>query len=206
MTYSRCLMNIVLGASLLGSSVVQAYGEHSDPALQRLTQAFAEAGKDRSKLDAAFSVAEQTVKALPGNPIALVYKGSLAAQRAGAAFMPWNKLGYLREGMDLMDQALDMAVRPGTEPDTLLEVRMVRALTNARIPSAFGRAAMARDDFTKILASAGFRDMKAQDQASVHAWLAVYAHRDKQAEKAKAQLETARALDPATADAVWAGR
>jgi len=200
-------MNIVVaGACLLGFSVLQAGDAHSDPALQHLAQAFAEAGKDRSKLDAAFSVAEQTLKALPDNPVALVYKGSLSAQRAGAAFLPWKKLGYLREGMDLMDRALDIAAQPSGDSAALLQVRMVRALTNARIPSSFGRAAMARDDFTKVLASAQFKDMKAQDQASVHAWLAVYAHRDKQAEKAKAQLEAAKALDSATADAIWAGR
>jgi len=206
MTLAKFLMTITVGASLLQSPTLQAYGEHSDPALQRLTRAFAEVAKDRSKLDAAFGVAEQTVKDMPNNPIALVYKGSLAAQRAGAAFMPWNKLGYLRDGMDALDQALDIASRQPVDSATLLEVRMVRALTNARIPTAFGRAPMARDDFSKIRASAEFKDMKAQDQASVHAWLAVYAHRDKQAENAKAQLETARALDPVTADAIWAER
>jgi len=199
-------MNIVMGASLLGSSVLQAGDAHSDPALQRLAQAFAEAGKDCGKLDAAFSVAEQTLKALPDNPVAMVYKGSLAAQRARAAFMPWNKLGYLKEGMDLMDQALDIAARPPADPGILLEVRMVRALTNARIPSTFGRSSLAREDFTKILASAQFKDIKPQEQASVHAWLAVYAHRDKQAEKANAQLAVAKALDSTAADAVWAER
>jgi hypothetical protein len=48
--------------------------------------------------------------------------------------------------------------------------------------------------------------MKVQDQASVYAWLAVYAHRDNQANEAANQLKTAIALDKITADAIWAGK
>lgn len=204
MTHLKFIMNIVVGASLLVSSAVQAYGEHSDPALKRLTQAFAEAEKDPSKLDAAFSVAEQTVKAMPNDPIALVYKGSLATQRARDAWMPWNKLSYLKDGVDMMDQALDIASRVPVNPDTILEVRMVRALTSARIPAVFGRGSVARGDLTNVLTNPGFKSMKAQDQASVYAWLAVYAHRDNQADKAAEHMKTAIALDKGTANAIWA--
>jgi len=204
MTQLKYIMNIAVGASLLASAAVHAYGQHSDPALLRLTQAFAEAQKNPGTLDAAFSVAEQTVKAMPNDPIAIVYKGSLAAQRAREALMPWNKLSYLKDGIDMMDQALDIASRAPIAPDTMLEVRMVRALTNARIPAIFGRGSVARGDLTNVLTSPGFKGLKAQDQASVYAWLAVYAHRDNQADKAADQLKTASALDKATADAIWA--
>ncbi|MCW8199343.1 hypothetical protein D8B23_13155 [Verminephrobacter aporrectodeae subsp. tuberculatae] len=206
MTHLKFIKNIVVGVSLLASSAVQAYGEHSDPALKHLAQAFAEAAKDPGKLDAAFSVAEQTVKAMPNNPIALVYKGSLATQRARDAWMPWNKLSYLKDGIDMMDQALDIASRAPVNPDTILQVRMVRALTSARIPAIFGRGSVAQGDLTNVLSNPGFKGMKAQDQASVYAWLAVYAHRDNQADKAADQLKTARAVDKVTADAVWAER
>jgi tetratricopeptide (TPR) repeat protein len=206
MTHLKFIMNIVVGASLMASSAVHAYGEHSDPDLKRLIQVFAEAEKDPGKLDAAFSVAEQTVKANPNNPIALVYKGSLATQRARDAWMPWNKLSFLKDGIDLMDQALDIASRPPINPDVILEVRMVRALTSARIPAVFGRGSVARGDLTYILTQPGFKSMKVQDQASVYAWLAVYAHRDNQANEAANQLKTAIALDKITADAIWAGK
>lgn len=204
MVHLKFIMNIVVGASLLVSSAVQAYGEHSDPALKRLTQVFAEAEKEPSKVDAAYSVAAQTVKAKPNDPIALVYKGSLATQRARDAWMPWNKLGYLKDGIDTMEQALDIASRAPANPDTILEVRMVRALTSARIPAVFGRGSVARSDFAYVLTNPGFKTMKAQDQASVYAWLAVYAHRDNQADKAETQLKTAVTLDKVTADAIWA--
>lgn len=204
MTHLKFIMNIVVGASLMSSSAVQAYGEHSDPALKRLTQVFAEAAKNPSKLDAAFSVAEKTVTAMPNNPIALVYKGSLATQLARDAWMPWNKLSYLKDGIDMMDQALDIASRAPSNPDAVLEVRMVRALTSARIPAIFGRGSVARGDLTKVLALPGFKIMTVQDRASVYAWLAVYAHRDNQVDEARNHLKTARALDKIAADAIWA--
>ncbi|MCW5263023.1 hypothetical protein D5045_23650 [Verminephrobacter eiseniae] len=203
MAHLKFIMNIVVSASLLASSAVQAYGEHSDPDLKHLIQVFAEAAKDPGKLDAAFSVAEQMVKTKPKNPIALVYKGSLATQRARDAWMPWNKLSFLKDGIDMMDQALDIASRPPVNPDVILEVRMVRALTSARIPAVFGRGSVARGDLTNVITQPGFKSMKAQDQASVYAWLAVYEHRDNQADNAAIQLKTAIALDKITADAIW---
>src|SRR6218665_3926941 len=103
MTHLKFIMNIVVSGSLLASSAVQAYGEHSDPDLNRLIQVFAEAAKDPGKLDEAFRVSEQMGKTEPKNPIALVYKGSLATQRARDAWMPGNKLSLLNDGIDMMD-------------------------------------------------------------------------------------------------------
>ena len=206
MTHFKFIMTIVVTTGLIASSSLHAYGEHSDPTLKHLIQVFAEAEKDPSKLNAAFVVAEQTLKVLPNDPIALVYKGSLDTQRAREAWMPWNKLGYLKEGLDLMDQAIDIATRASVNPDTLLEVRMVRALTSARIPVVFGRGSIARGDLTYVLTQPGFKGMKAQDQASVFAWLAVYSHRDNQEDKAADHLKKALALDSVTANAIWAER
>src|SRR6218665_1464583 len=112
MTHLKFIMNIVVSASLLASSAVQAYGEHSDPDLKRLIQVFAEAAKDPGKLDAAFSVAEQMVKTEPKNPIALVYKGSLATQRARDAWMPWHKLSFLKDAINIMYHALNITSLP----------------------------------------------------------------------------------------------
>lgn len=200
------IMKSIISASVLASSAVFAQVEHSDPTLQKLSQAFSEAERNHDKVSAAYSLAEQTVKARPTDPIALAYKGSLSTQVARDAIFPWTRLTYLRKGIDIMDQAIDLALRAPINPIVVLEVRMVRALTSARIPSIFGRGAVARSDLNHILSNPGFKDMPAHDQASVYAWLAVYAHRASQAEKTEDYLKKAGALDQATASGIWSER
>lgn len=199
-------LKLIIAASVLTSSAVLAYGEHTDPALQKLAQAFAEAARNHDKVSAAYGLAEEITKDRPTDPIALVYQGSLATQVARDAFLPWKKLAYLKDGMDMMDRALDLTSRAPSDPAVVLEVLMVRALSNVRIPTIFGRGAMARSDLNRILSNPVFKDLKAKDQASVYAWLAVYAHRDGQVEKAESHLQKAVATERETADSIWSGK
>jgi hypothetical protein len=126
---------------------------------------------------------------------------------AGDSFFPWKKLYYLRKGVDLMDSAMERAsdARPhGRDPE--LEMLLVRAMTNARIPRIFNRAGLARRDLARILEHPDFPAVPEKVRAEVLAWISLYAREDGESVLAEETMAKARALDATTAEAVWGGK
>lgn len=185
-------------------------GSHSvqyDPVLRNVITAFDAAQKDKRNVDAAYETASGALKARPNDPIAMVYKGSLATQIARDAYLPWNKLGYLKLGVDLMDQAMDVILKTKNHNEASeLEVRMVRGITNAQIPTTFGRGGVARDDFHYIVSSNGFKSFDPSDKATVYAWLAVFEYRDGQEKQSTTHLQLAQSFNPTVAGTIWGKR
>lgn len=143
----------------------------------------------------------------PDDVVATMYQGSLYAMSAGDSFFPWKKLYYLRKGIDLMDTAMDRLanVRPhGRDPE--LEMLLVRAMTNVRIPRVFNRGGLARQDLARITEHPDFSAVPEQVRAEVLAWTAFYARDDGDTTRAEGVMAEARALDAAAAEAVWSGR
>lgn len=156
-------------------------------------------------IDQALELADAYVKAHPADGRALTYRGSLAAMRARASLLPWRKLSYLHEGIQQMDDGVERVVRDGklAGGDVEIDVRMVRGITSARIPRAFGRGGTAVADFRAITSLPRFDQLQPEHRASALAWLAVLAQRQGDEKASTDLLNRARASDARTAQTIW---
>ena len=87
---------------------------------------------------------EATLQRRPSNQLARVYLGSAYTLRSRDLGFGPKKLQTLRQGLAVMDEAVDAAPN---EP----KVRLARALTTSALPGIFGRKAQSKEDF-QILA------------------------------------------------------
>lgn len=77
----------------------------------------------------------------PNDPEVMAYRGSLTLLEAGKTWAVWRKYELSKEGMVLLDSAVEQA------PDNL-EVRFVRAATTRKLPAFFDRAKQSKEDLT----------------------------------------------------------
>ena len=75
----------------------------------------------------------------PDDAEVMAYRGSLRLFEAGKTWAVWRKYDLSKEGIALLDGAVDRA------PDNL-EVRFVRAATTRKLPAFFDRAEQSKDD------------------------------------------------------------
>ncbi len=86
---------------------------------------------------------EAVLQAESGNQLARVYLGSAYTLRSRDLGFGPKKLGALKYGLALMDEAVAAA------PDEP-KVRLARALTTAALPGLFGRRGQSREDFAVL--------------------------------------------------------
>jgi len=158
---------------------------------------------DSSSIKNAISHFDAIIASDPTDGRALVYKGSLLSALAKASWMPWDKLGYVNKGIDLMDQGITMVSTKNTDSHTEIEVRMVRGITSAKIPSAFRRGQVAEADFKMIREHPNFSKMSADDKCAVFAYSAVLAGRAGEINKADLFLREAQTFNGALANTIW---
>lgn len=77
----------------------------------------------------------------PEDPEVMAYRGSLDLLEAGKTWAVWRKYELSKQGMLLLDQAVERA------PENL-EVRFVRAATTRKLPAFFDRKQQSKDDLT----------------------------------------------------------
>lgn len=174
------------------------------PTFPGVRDVYISARDGKMELDDASGIVEAFLKAHPRHPVATVFLGSIKARMAKEAFFPFKKLAYVNIGVDLLDDAvarLDEA-EIGDGYDGRVDILMVSGLTNANIPTVFGRRQFAERDLRRVIELPGFGRVPAQSKAQAYAWLAVFSSpRDKAA--ANNLLAKARAEDRAAADAIW---
>lgn len=139
--------------------------------------------------------------------VATMYQGSLYTMCAADSFFPWKKLYYLRKGIDLMDSAMDRLIHAtahGRDPE--LEILLVRAMTNVRIPRVFNRGGLARRDLDRIIEHPDFIAVPEKLRAEVLAWRAYYAREEGHTARADDLMAEARAIDAEAAEAVRSER
>jgi hypothetical protein len=80
-----------------------------------------------------------------GNREAVVsaYLGSVRLMQASKAFAPWSKGKLAKEGLKLLDGAVEAAPHD-------IEIRFLRGASTFHLPSMFGREAQAVEDLTRI--------------------------------------------------------
>ncbi|MBI5814509.1 MAG: hypothetical protein HZB29_02735 [Nitrospinae bacterium] len=97
----------------------------------------------------------------PANPLYLSYLGACMALRGDAAWMPWKKMQFTEQGLEMLDKALAMLnnPEPGRPMDfhDLLETKLVAAQTFIQTPdSIFHRAAMGKRLLSEIRGAAQY--------------------------------------------------
>lgn len=93
----------------------------------------------------------------PDNPLLLVYYGSTETLMGKYAWMPWNKLGYVKNGIGHIERALRLARQQKTRgksaaPSPLEEVQLVAASTYVVLPDRFNTLESGRRLLTRLLA------------------------------------------------------
>lgn len=118
--------------------------------MKELREAFERALAEPGAIDAAIEVAQAFLAAHERHPVAMAYMGSLAGLKAGAATLPWVKLGYANDAAALLDAAYERrheiagAATDG-EPEGELVILLLRGIAYANFPPFLGRAEAARE-------------------------------------------------------------
>jgi hypothetical protein len=164
------------------------------------------ADRDKKEVDRTLEVIDNFLVANPDHPIATVMKGCLIVLKAGTLRNPLRKVDLAEEGLLLMDQAMERAAEAESVagPGADIEMRLIRALTNAGLPVKFRRNEIVREDLGAILNHPLYAHVAPAEQARTKAWLAVTLERDGDTDGAQALLAEARVLDAGIADAAWA--
>lgn len=120
-------------------TVLAATGPASQAEFEAALRAFDAARADPGRLDAALAALRALPADPPRQPLQEVYLGSVLAMQGKAAWMPWNKLKYVEQGLDRIDAGLAM-LKP--EHATVLvrgvpvslQTRLVAAATFVALP------------------------------------------------------------------------
>ena len=80
----------------------------------------------------ALEACDEHLVRLPNDREAQLYRGALLVLSGRDATLPWTRARLVREGLALMDEALDRSRAAGAPPS--LRLLVVRALSNARLP------------------------------------------------------------------------
>jgi len=116
------------------------------------------------------------------------YRGSLRTSMAQHVYMPWNKMGHVDAGSELMDNALDEITEiheTQTLAGTALDFRMklVVAHTYFRFPRLLNRFQDAKDIVAELLESLQRTTANTEAKNSLYKLAAAIAEEDGDAEK-----------------------
>lgn len=108
-------------------------------------------------LDRATAQFESLVRSEPGNPVYLAYLGACTALHAREAWMPWSKMHYGEQGLEMIDRALGTAEKKNRETmldgvPLMLRTQFIAAQTFIDMPDAiFHRRDRGRRLLKKII-------------------------------------------------------
>ncbi|CAC9435548.1 hypothetical protein [uncultured Gammaproteobacteria bacterium] len=136
-----------------------------------------------------------------------MYHGSLLTMKARDSWMPWNKLYYLNQGIDLMDDSLEKLENlKDHNPALLLESIITRALTNVKIPSIFNRSKLASFDLNRAMSNKNFIHVDNETKLKIYVYAALYAEKDNEAVTAKQYLEKAKQINKSLTESIYNDR
>ncbi len=129
--------SLLSGQSLSGAEIQQLW--------EKGRTGFYAAVEEKDSLRIAFQQFELLRKLDPKHTSrALVYIGALTALKGKHSKLPWSKMKWVKRGLPIMDQAVEMAPRE-------VEVRFIRGMTCFYLPSFFERKNQAIEDFNVII-------------------------------------------------------
>lgn len=141
----------------------------------------------------------------PDDPVLRAYAGATTAMRARTTMLPWKKIGWVEDGLALVDKALAQLAAADDAPrhrgvSASLETRYVAANTFLALPSMFNRNERGRRLLEQVVASPLFDAQPAAFRAT--AWLRAgrLAEDDRQGPAARQWYERVAASGTALAD------
>ena len=156
---------------------------------------------DDAALDKAYALFEKLLTEQPGHPLYLAYLGSAMTLKSRAAWMPWNKLKYVEQGLHFIDKGLAQ-LKPEHDHALLrdvpvsIETRLVAISTFLGIPGFFNRFDSAKELLQSTLAAPAFAAAPPTVQASVYLQAAQAARQDKKPAEERGFLDKVLALAP----------
>jgi tetratricopeptide (TPR) repeat protein len=95
------------------------------------------------------------------NTVAMAFYGSAVTMQGRDAFLPWNKMKYVNEGIGKLDKAVML-------DSTNLRVRMVRGMNSVNLPDFLNRRPFALRDFAFIAAHADSSNLDKSDRVQTY--------------------------------------
>ena len=132
-------------ASAVLASLASAAIAIHEPQFQSAFQEFVQASAgDSSAIERAADAFSDLARSEPANPVLLAYAGAATAMKAGAAWLPWKKMGLAEDGLAQLDKALALLTPAHNAPiqngtPGVLEVKFVAANTFLAVPGFMHR-------------------------------------------------------------------
>ncbi len=156
---------------------------------------------DNAALDKAYALFEKLLAEQPDHPLYLAYLGSSHTLQGRAAWMPWNKLKYVEQGLHFIDKGLaqltpehDQALLRGVPVS--VETRLVAISTFIGIPEFFNRFDSGKELLQSTLADPAFAASPPEVQARLYLQAAHAAQKDKKPVEELSLLSKVIALAP----------
>jgi len=132
-------------ASAVLAGLASAASAIPEPQFQSAFQEFVQASAgDSSAIGRAADAFSDLARSEPANPVLLAYAGAATAMKAGAAWLPWKKMGLAEDGLAQLDKALALLTPAHNAPmqngtPGVLEVKFVAANTFLAVPGFMHR-------------------------------------------------------------------
>jgi len=207
MIESSAIKSCAMAAALAAAFVFGAPAQAMDAATQTaVRQQFEQATAGKSgALQASLQQIDELMKAEPGNPLLLAYRGSLTSMQARDTLFPWKKMRYVEDGVADLDRALSLlakehAVTPQGGVSVSDMVRLTAATTFVSLPDFMNRGGQGDKLLRGLKGASGFESSPAGYRAAVHMASAIRAAAVKDKPRQVAELKAAAALDGVQAE------
>ncbi len=156
---------------------------------------------DDAALAKAYALFEKLLAEQPGHPLYLAYLGSATTLKGRAAWMPWNKLKYVEQGLHFIDKGLAQ-LTPEHDRALLrnvpvsIETRLVAISTFLGIPGFFHRFDSAKELLQFALTDPAFAASPPEVQGRLYMQAALAAREDKKPLEERDFLDKVIALAP----------
>ncbi|ANW26267.1 hypothetical protein BA953_19055 [Vibrio coralliilyticus] len=198
-----------LGLCLLVSA--QAVAAPSDKLIEQYNQA---AQGDEDKVESVYEQLQGQIDKQGGDALTLVYLGSTQTLMGRDAFLPWNKMKYVEQGLGTIAKGLDM-LSDDTTPVPLQEIRQglpesllaraVAAATYTSLPDMFNHFDRGYELYSSLLSEQAFTSQSFDAIAWVYIYAiqaAIRAEDSLQAQKWAQEMSTINAQHPMTLQAI----
>lgn len=123
------------------------------------------------------------------NTVAMAFYGSAVTMQGRDAFLPWNKMKYVNEGIGKLDKAVML-------DSTNLRVRMARGMNSVNLPDFLNRRPFALRDFAYIVAHADSANLEKSDLVQTYYFYGLTLKQQGLVDEAKTMWGKAAHLSP----------
>lgn len=117
-------------------------------AWQQMVEQYYAATREQADLDQVTDAFTDWQTEHPGDHMAKMYLGALLCLQGRDAWMPWNKVKYVNQCLDQMDDAVDTITAEA--PELLDRALLERGFVTASLPGMFNRTDTALEDFAHV--------------------------------------------------------